>query len=438
MSKNSDTFYTVTNKSAESKSVDILMYGAIPSWDDDTYKMKNTAEKFVKDFQALEKDYDRINIKINSPGGSLYHGFPIYNAIVSSKKDVHTYNDGLAASLAGLILLAGKTVHSAKNAILMIHNSNAFAIGHAEDMRDVATKLDTYDEAVAQHFADKSGKDLQAIKDQYLNYKDHYLSSAKAKEEGFVDIIEDKESADAPPENIQNMSFEEVYAFYRPQHPDAHQERGLFQRFASQIKDLFNLTETEAPEQSNEQSIEQSAERSRSADPNPEKTGQVIHQSPISTNINEPSSPPNQPENNMDFKNSLTLLGKETLSAEDITAIKAEISQFTGVNEKFTADEVTAKVTEATTNLSTEITHLKNEKANLATQVTALTSEKEAITQEVTGLKLDIQAYRKSGVQIANSAGEKEDQIQGEDPVDNFYSESDAALKRMKAEAGLA
>jgi predicted nucleic acid-binding Zn-ribbon protein len=140
----------------------------------------------------------------------------------------------------------------------------------------------------------------------------------------------------------------------------------------------------------------------------------------------------------MDFKNSLTLLGKETLSAEDITAIKAEISQFTGVNEKFTADEVTAKVTEATTNLSTEITHLKNEKANLATQVTALTSEKEAITQEVTGLKLDIEAYRKSGVQIANSAGQNDDPIPGEDPVDNFYSESDAELKRMKVEAGIA
>lgn len=414
MNKHSSTFYTVTNKSPENKSVDILVYGAIPSWEEDSYKMKNTADRFVNEFKALEKDYDRINIHINSPGGSVYHGFPIFNAIASSKKDVHTYNDGLAASMAGLLLLAGKTVHSAKNAILMIHNANAFAIGHAEDMRDVATMLDTYDEAVAQHFVDKSGKDLQTIKDQFLNYKDHFLTATRAKEEGFIDVIEELEAKDAPPENIMNMSFEEVYATYRPQLPDAHQERGLFQRFASQIKDLFNLTETDP-----------TVSGLRSSDPS---THQPIDQST------------NQPEN-MDFKNSLALLGNATLSAEDITAIKAEISQFTGVNEKFTAEEVTAqvasKVTEATAPLASEITALKTEKANLATEITSLKGEKDAVTQEVAGLKLDIEAYRKSGVQIANSGGDGNDPIPGEDPVENFYSETDAAVKRMRAEAGM-
>src|SRR5690606_1969485 len=205
MSRHKKPFYEVTNKSPENKSVDILIYGSIPELDWDTWELKNSADKFVKDFKALEKDYDRINIRINSLGGSVYHGFPIFNVIASSKKDIHTYNDGIAASMGGVLLLAGKTVHSAKNGILMIHNALSWSIGHAGDLREVADMLDKYDGIIAQNFADKSGKSVDDIKAKFLNYKDHYLTADEAKEEGFVDIIEDYESEDAPPEDIVNM-----------------------------------------------------------------------------------------------------------------------------------------------------------------------------------------------------------------------------------------
>lgn len=423
MSRTEASFYTITNKSPESKSVDVMVYGAIPSWDEDTYKMKNTAEKFVKDFKALEKDYDRINIHINSPGGSIYHGFPIFNAIASSTKDVHTYNDGLAASMAGILLLAGKQVHSAKNAILMIHNANAFAIGHAENMRDVANMLDTYDESIAQHFADKANMTIEEVKEKFLNYKDHFLSAEKAKELGFIDVVEDKESAQAPPENIMNMTFEEVYASYRPKMPDPHQEMGLFQRFAAQMKDLFHLNEKPAESEPANQTGVPTMENPPAPPAKPkEPTNQATPQS----------------EDHMDFKNALALLAKDSLSAEDISAIRAEISQFTGANEKFTADEVNARVSAATEPLTTEITALKTEKANLANEVTNLQSEKETLSTEVRNLNLDIQAYRKSGVQIAQSQGREDDAIPGDESADNLLSETDLEVRRLRAEAGLA
>lgn len=405
-------FYEITNKQAESKTVDIMVYGTIPSVDTDEWKMINTADRFVKDFKALEKDYDRINIHINSPGGSVYHGFPIFNAIAASKKDIHTYNDGMAASMAGVILLAGKTVHTAKNALLMIHCTNGIAIGHAQDFRDRAEMMDKYNGIIAQHFADKSGKSLEDIQEKYMNYKDHWLTAQEAEEEGFVDQIEDYESDDAPPKDIANLAFHQVMARYTGETPEkkAADERGLMQRIAAYMQKTFHL---------------------KTDPPAPQDT---------------PTPPSNQTETeeDMDFKNSLALLAKDQVSAEDIAAIRAEIEAFTGANERFTSEEVQARVDEAVspiqaqvdsltqekTSLEGEVTALKTEKGNLATSVTALTEENNT-------LKLDIQAYRKSGVKIDTNNGDDPDHITGDDPEPYLYSEADAEVKALRAEAGI-
>ncbi|MBD3627613.1 head maturation protease, ClpP-related [Cyclobacterium sp.] len=405
-------FYEITNKQKESKTVDIMVYGTIPSLDTDTWRMTNTADRFVRDFKALEKDYDRINIHINSPGGSVYHGFPIFNTIAASKKDIHTYNDGLAASMAGVLLLAGKTVHTAKNALLMIHCTNGLAIGHAQDFRDMADMMDKYNGIIAQHFADKSGKSLEDIQSKYMNYKDHWLTAQEAEEEGFVDQIEDYESEDAPPEDITDMAFSQVMAHYTGENPEkkAADERGLFQRLTAYMEKTFKLK----------------------ADP-------PAPQDP-------PSPPSNQTETeeDMDFKNSLALLAKDQVSAEDIAAIRAEIEAFTGANEKFTPDEVQARVDEAVqpvqdqvdsltqekTDLETEVTNLKTEKGNLTTSVTDLTEENKT-------LKLDIQAYRNSGVKVDNSGGDNPDPIEGDEKESYLYSETDAEIKALRAKAGI-
>lgn len=85
-------FYEVYNKSDAESSVDIRIYGSIPSWDWNEGEI-NTAKQFVSEFETLEKNYKRINIHINSPGGNLLEGFAMFNAIASSSADTHTYND---------------------------------------------------------------------------------------------------------------------------------------------------------------------------------------------------------------------------------------------------------------------------------------------------------------------------------------------------------
>jgi ATP-dependent Clp endopeptidase proteolytic subunit ClpP len=414
MSKPKANFYEILNKSAETKTVDILIYGTIPSFEEDSWKMKNTAERFVVDFKAMEKEYDRINIHINSPGGSLYHGFPIFNAIVNSKKDVHTYNDGLAASMGGLLLLAGKKVHMAKNAMLMIHNALSFAYGNSQELKDHADKLDKYDGIIAQHFADKSGKDIADIQTKYLDYKDHFLTADEALKEGFVDVIEDYESEDAPPSNIANMAFSEVMALYKPKED---KEQSFFDKVVNHIRTTFNLGDSP---------------NTPPAAPQPPNGGGLpaaTDKSPTTTNTY------------MNFENSISHLNKEALTAEDIAAIRAEIQAYNAAGEKFTHDEVQAQITAALEPVSAEVTALATAKTDLENQLSNLTNEKATLATEKANLetenksiKVVLESYRKTGVKIDNEGSQDPDKIEGEDTEENFYSEADEEVKRMRNE----
>jgi ATP-dependent Clp protease, protease subunit len=399
---NQPSFFEVFNASQETKTVDILIYGSIPNFDWDTYELKNDAEKFVREFKNLEKDYDRINIHINSPGGSIYHSIPIFNAIKASTKEVHTYNDGLAASAAGVLLLAGKKIHSAKNAMLMIHRASGIAMGTAEKMRDTADMLEKYEGVLAQHFADISGKSKEDIISSYFNGKDHFLTAEEALAEGFIHSIESYESEDAPPENIKNMAFSEVMNLYRPQ----ERSESFLQKITNHIRSTFNLgaaTQTPAP------------------DPAPTIT-----------------------HTDMNFDKSIQLLDKATLTAEDIAAIKAEITAYRTAGEKFTPDEVQNKVAEATAPLTAEITALSTEKANVEALAASLTQEKttletakNTLESTVSSQNVIIESYRKSGVRPDLGGQGTPDPIPGADTPDNFYSETDAAVRKMRQEMGL-
>lgn len=391
MAKHPSTFFEVLNKSEETKTVDLLIYGSIPSWDEDTWKMKNSAESFVKEFKVLEKEFDRINIHINSPGGSLYHAFPIFNAILNSKKDIHTYNDGLAASAGGLLLLAGKKVHTAKNGILMIHNAIAWSYGNADDIREVAKTLDTYDNVIAKLFADRTGMTEAEVKEKYLNYKDHWLDADEAKEAGFVHEIEEYESEDAPPSNISQMAFGEVLNLYKEKEA----------RSESFIDKIVNKV------------------RAVLAPPFDSAQGDAT----VRLSVVESQPQNQQPHIEMDFKNALDILNKENPSAEELAAVKNDILAFTGANEKFTAEEVNAKVSAATADITAQLTAAQNEKTNLETQVS--------------NLQATVDSYKASGVTPSNTSGSDPDPVPGEE-VENFLSETDIEAKAFKKAAGLA
>ena len=197
-------FYKIQNKSE--KEVDILIYGVIgDSW----YEESVTAKQFVADFNRLEKENDRINVRINSPGGSVFDGLAIYNAISASKAETHTYNEGLAASMAALILLAGGTVHSFNNALFMLHSPSTGAWGNAKDIQNVLNALDKVQLSLIQCIVNKTGKEKAEIEKAWFDYSDHWFTADESLQENFIDDVLEEKKAKVP-ENMAALSFQEV------------------------------------------------------------------------------------------------------------------------------------------------------------------------------------------------------------------------------------
>jgi len=96
------------------KAVTILLYGAIGNKVDGDY--------FAQEIQYLQREYDQITIRINSEGGSVMQGLSIFNAILASKATIITHIDGIAASMAAPIALAGDIVKMNDFARIMVHN----------------------------------------------------------------------------------------------------------------------------------------------------------------------------------------------------------------------------------------------------------------------------------------------------------------------------
>lgn len=200
--KSKPFFYEITNKSDTESAVDVRIYGSIPDWNWDEGET-NTAKKFVDEFKNLEKDYKRINIHINSPGGNLLEGFAMFNAIASSTADTHTYNDGIAFSLGGLFLLSGKTVHASQHSLMLIHNTQGYAQGDAQTMRETADVMDKFDDIIAGILSNKSGLPKKEVAKNWLAYKDTVLTAEEAHRVGLVDVLENTKAE--IPDAISNL-----------------------------------------------------------------------------------------------------------------------------------------------------------------------------------------------------------------------------------------
>jgi len=151
------------------------------------------ASQFVKDLQKITAG--TINVRINSPGGNVFDGVAIANAIKSHSAKTVVYIDGIAASIASVIALAGDEVVMAENAFFMFHEAWSITIGSAEDLRKEADLLDKIDGVLAQTYVKKTGKDEKEIKD--LMTAETWLTAAEALEMGMIDRIEEGEKVEA-------------------------------------------------------------------------------------------------------------------------------------------------------------------------------------------------------------------------------------------------
>ncbi len=152
-----------------------------------------TAQDFVSELAAISGP---ITLRLNSPGGEVFDGVTIYNAL-KRHGDVSVVIDGIAASIASVIAQAaspGKLV-IAKHAQMMIHDGFTMLVGNAADMRDAAEKLDQQSDNIAGIYADRTGKPASFWRDQMK--AESWFIGQQAVDAGLADRIVDAPVAES-------------------------------------------------------------------------------------------------------------------------------------------------------------------------------------------------------------------------------------------------
>lgn len=150
------------------------------------------AEDFSKDFADIKAP--TIHLRLNSPGGNVFDGAAIFNAIKQHKSRVVTHVDGLAASIASVIALAGDEVRMAENSFFMIHEPWSLVLGDAEGLRKEADLLDKIGGMILNTYQSKTDKDADKIRAWMKD--ETWFSAKEALDAGFIDAIEEDEEAE--------------------------------------------------------------------------------------------------------------------------------------------------------------------------------------------------------------------------------------------------
>lgn len=172
-------------KNSANGDLELLIYGVIGAnwWGDG-----NDAKEFANKLMTSKANV--LNIRINSPGGDLFAGHAIYNSIRQFKGTKRTYIDGLAASAASIIAMAGDEVIMPANSMLMIHNTFMGMYGDNNDFARAAEDLTKFNQTVIAVYQNKTGLPEDEIKN--MMDSETWLTAKEAKELGFATSIVDE------------------------------------------------------------------------------------------------------------------------------------------------------------------------------------------------------------------------------------------------------
>ena len=143
-----------------------------------------TPQMFRSELNAAEGD---IDLWINSPGGDCYAAAQIYNMLMEYKGNVNVKIDGIAASAASVVAMAGSTVEISPLGMLMIHNPMTISIGDTHEMERTITFLAEIKESIINAYELKTG--LSHAKISRLMDAETWMNAKKAVELGFADSV---------------------------------------------------------------------------------------------------------------------------------------------------------------------------------------------------------------------------------------------------------
>ncbi len=152
-----------------------------------------SAENFASDLKALG-NVRTIDVRINSDGGDVFDGRTIYSLLAQHKANINIYVDGLAASIASLIAMAGNRIIMADGSMMMIHNAWGLVVGNADEMRKQANLWEMIDQTLVKTYCARTG--ISAPKCIEMMNEETWMTADEALKNGFADeIVEGKKVA---------------------------------------------------------------------------------------------------------------------------------------------------------------------------------------------------------------------------------------------------
>ena len=210
---------------------EILLYGFIGNWKD------TDSNRFISDLKKLESTNNQINVRINSGGGDVFDGITIFNALKNSKAEIHTYIDGVAASMASIIALAGTKIFMSRYAQLMIHRVSGSANGDADKLRETASLMDELEKSLLDIYSNRTGIEKQTIQSSWMQRgKDTWFNATDAVKQHLVDEIFDGVISKSPK---KKENAKEVWQFYNLQIQNSIKSDTMF----DQLRNAFGLAE---------------------------------------------------------------------------------------------------------------------------------------------------------------------------------------------------
>jgi len=173
-------WYRIQNKAGETP--EIFIYDEIGYFGD-------SAKGFAD--QLAKIDAGELVVHLNSPGGDIFDGLAIYQALRNHAATVTVHVDGLAASIASVIAMAADRLVMAPKATMMIHDGWSVCAGNAGEMRKLADLLDKQSDIIASVYADRSGQPADFWRDRMRD--ETWYNAQEALAAGLIDEVEGQE-----------------------------------------------------------------------------------------------------------------------------------------------------------------------------------------------------------------------------------------------------
>ena len=206
---NKPTFTVINSKSSEE--AEIYLYGNIGRyWRVDT-------EIIIQKLEQLRGEgLQKITFYVNSNGGEVPQGLLLFNYLNRNSFQVTFIVDGIAASMAALLLFVpGATIKIARYAKLMLHSVQGIAVGTVSEIRGYADNMEDWQNDLVDIIAKRTGISVAKVKGKWFDEKDHWINANDAKNMKLVDEVIDGKSGIKPAQNTSNVL--DVMQYYESQ-----------------------------------------------------------------------------------------------------------------------------------------------------------------------------------------------------------------------------